>query len=528
MKIPSLKMQFFLNPKTLACLVSLLWSLIAYADNWPQAAGPNANWKVDGEAPVHWSVAQNKNIKWRTTLPEGGQSSLTIWEDKGFLTTYKPLQSSDQSSASTDIVGYCLDLSSGEILWTVDLPGSVPVGTAGIFSDATVFAPVTDGTHVWFFNRSGSIGCYNMDGKPVWLRETTPRNRHTNRQAEPILINSQLLVVEVLGKDAAQKLTRHAGIPEGIDPKSVWTYIHGLDASTGDVLWVEPLGTVIHNTPMIGQRANGEWAVLHARGGPHAPLETPYGLTLTSLAPGKEGTPLWSTEFPRINPMLNNHWDAQHTYALDGDYHLILDTNTGRELSRQNLRTNVDVWTYLHGSDSRKLMQGVDLPGKMPRLNTYHTNIVVGDWHYFLAHQRNAIGRVNLRSGKVEYLDVPYQLAVSNDGTRTQIWELANAVPTIPENSRGIQLMNDKRSSGTGWGHVCAASPILVGQYLYFPVLTGTVYVIDTKATEFSEKAIVAINDLGPAGETWTLSSFSYADKKLYMRTLKEVICIGN
>ena len=88
-------------------------------------------------------------------------------------------------------------------------------------------------------------------------------------------------------------------------------------------------------------------------------------------------------------------------------------------------------------------------------------------------------------------------------------------------------MLQDKRSAGTGWGHVSAASPILVAHHLYFPVLSATVYVIDTHAPEFSAEALVAINDLGPAGETWTLSSLTYADHKLYTHTLTEVICIG-
>ena len=32
---------------------------------------------------------------------------------------------------------------------------------------------------------------------------------------------------------------------------------------------------------------------------------------------------------------------------------------------------------------------------------------------------------------------------------------------------------------------------------------------------------------VGPAGETWTLASFSYAKGRLWMHTMKEVICIG-
>jgi hypothetical protein len=41
------------------------------------------------------------------------------------------------------------------------------------------------------------------------------------------------------------------------------------------------------------------------------------------------------------------------------------------------------------------------------------------------------------------------------------------------------------------------------------------------------ESAIVAINDLGPSGETWTLNSISYANSRLYHRTAKELISIG-
>ena len=73
-----------------------------------------------------------------------------------------PRSTLDRSSAASDVykrqVGYCLDANTGKILWTVDLPGTDPVQTAGIFSDATAFAPIADGERVWFFNRCGSMG----------------------------------------------------------------------------------------------------------------------------------------------------------------------------------------------------------------------------------------------------------------------------------------------------------------------------------------------------------------------------------
>ena len=39
---------------------------------------------------------------------------------------------------------------------------------------------------------------------------------------------------------------------------------------------------------------------------------------------------------------------------------------------------------------------------------------------------------------------------------------------------------------------------------------------------------VVAINDLGPINKTWTRSSLSFANGKIYARTIKELICIGS
>ena len=53
------------------------------------------------------------------------------------------------------------------------------------------------------------------------------------------------------------------------------------------------------------------------------------------------------------------------------------------------------------------------------------------------------------------------------------------------------------------------------------------VYVIDANAEKFDQSAIVAVNDLGKTGETWSVNALTYANGKLYHRTMKEIICIG-
>ncbi|MCB1226926.1 MAG: PQQ-binding-like beta-propeller repeat protein [Verrucomicrobiales bacterium] len=492
-------------------------ALPAFAENWPQASGPNLNWQADGpEPPLEWSVVGHENILWRTPLPEGGQSAVTVWGDRAFVTTHRPMdETSDR--LEPNLVGYCLDANTGAILWTVDLPGTDPVQTAGIFSDATVFAPIADGGHVWFFNRCGSMGCFDFEGRQVWLREFRPRARHTNRECEPILVGDTILTVEVRNKEAARQLQRHQPVPEGIDPRDVWTYLHAIDKTTGEVRWVETAGTCIHNTPMAGQLPDGRWAIVHGRGGGHGPLEKPYGVSLSLLDSGET---LWSREIDG-DCSHNSHWNARNVFWFQGMNHLVLDTLTGEIVRTQDVVAKVDFTDSQTGR--RETGVSIQAGKRMPLTN--QTNLVVGDWHYFLAHDITAIGRVNVVSGKTEYLRVPAQWVAGPQPKK--LWERSEALPNDTRNSRGIDIAPDPRAKGTGWGHVSAASPIRVNDHLFFPIMNGTVYVIDTTAETLDEKALVAINDLGPAGETWTLASFSYARGRLWMHTMKEVLCIG-
>jgi len=47
------------------------------------------------------------------------------------------------------------------------------------------------------------------------------------------------------------------------------------------------------------------------------------------------------------------------------------------------------------------------------------------------------------------------------------------------------------------------------------------------RAKVLDENALLAINDLGPSGETWSLNTPSYSDGRIYHRSLKELVAIG-
>ena len=57
--------------------------------------------------------------------------------------------------------------------------------------------------------------------------------------------------------------------------------------------------------------------------------------------------------------------------------------------------------------------------------------------------------------------------------------------------------------------------------------MLGVTYVVDSKARVLDSKALLAINDLGPSGETWSLNSLSYANGVIFHRSMKELLAIG-
>lgn len=519
---------------TTGLLISGLAHLLA-DQNWHQAAGPNGNWQIAGKPPVLWSVTRDENIRWRTPMPEAGMSNVTIWGDRVFATTHVPIKALEEKEAVKDIIGFCLDANTGEIRWQVTLPGSVFISLAGGFTDGTVFAPITDGEHVWFFNRCGSQGCYDFAGNKIWLREWTPRFKHNNRQAEPYLVGDAILYVEVANKEAGAKIQKWAApgkkstgtdVPDGVDEKEVWTYLHGIDKRTGKVLWREHLGTSVHNTPTVGLTADGKLAVAHARGGPHGPLEKPYGQSLTSLTPGEEGKTLWSTDLNGYDPSFACHWNAKYVFGFRLGKHLVFDTSTGKVLREQPLYDSATLWKF--DSDAGDWTKQTDVAVKAGKghPNTNQANLAVGDWHWFLSHNVHYLGRVNVETGAVEYLELPAQLMPGAESRQqdVRLWGTGNT-NNRPLNAAGFAV-GDKGHNGTGWGHISAASPTVVGRYLFLPVVTGTVYVIDTQGEQLSPKSIVAVNDLGPGGETWTLASLTYAGGRLYAHTMREIICI--
>lgn len=504
-------------------LLSLIFALLSVsqtftvADDWPQAAGPNHDYQVNGTATTQFSVTRNQNVLWRTSLPNTGESTPVISNGRIFLTCHTPMTA--DAEPGRDILGMCFHAKTGKELWRRKLPASRVTDMASGFSDNTAASPVTDGKHVCFVNVGGSIRTYDFDGTLIWEYDWVPFGRHHARQQEPILHDGKVIMLKTVAEDLPVTATTKAGAkPLGRDLK-YWTRLHAFDLATGKIEWVAESATSVHSASMLNRTTDGTFGILTSRGGGHQPPEEPYGLSLISADTGRT---IWDLPIKGYAAHQNAVWNDTVAAVFVDMQHRLIDIHNGTLQPPVSIANNVDFQQQLDGEYVSN--RNTSLPQhKKKKPTTYHTNCLIGNYHYFRSHNDFLLGRINVCSGKVEYLQVPVQV-VRNAETETLLWDtpLKNGV----RNNDGFIVYQDKRATLSGWGHVSAASPIVVGEHLYMPTMLGMVYVIRWNAAKLDETALVSISDIGPAQKTWSLSSLAYAEGRLFARTLRELICI--
>ena len=284
------------------------------------------------------------------------------------------------------------------------------------------------------------------------------------------------------------------------------------------------------------------------RGGGHSPPEKPEGV---SMVDANDGGTLWTLELPKFMSTMTFNVVADQVLVFDRGDHLWIDAFTGKIVRRVSFVNDVNARVHDNGQWST-VTRSIDL-GKKTRAIIQQSNVVAGKYHYFRSYTQPWIGRVNVESGQVECLQLPVQLrAHEGDKAPDLLWDSSDMSPellpklkksakkppkSLPiqqwafapnemKNNRGFVVMGDKRSMGNGWGHHASQLPTVIGDNLYVPTMSGTVYVLKWNAEQLNEHAILAINDLGPVGQSWNRASLSCAQGRLYAHTIGAVICI--
>jgi outer membrane protein assembly factor BamB len=264
---------------------------VVMGQNWPQAAGPIGDWSTstEGAVPAEFNVATGVNVAWTNPLVESGQSGLTVWGDRIYLSVLKPFgPEATESRKTASIVALCLDAESGETIWTYEIETTNLGGYLGGFSEGMTPTPITDGEPVWFTNAGGKMVCLNWAGELVWERVwrmatevLKPEKAFSfNKQFESFMVDD--LLVQMESSDREDGAREHG-----------WHSLYGLDKKTGAVRWISEDSLTHYNTSGYSRDALSRPTAMIGQGGHHAVPELPKGYSMIDLSNGKR---IWQTD----------------------------------------------------------------------------------------------------------------------------------------------------------------------------------------------------------------------------------------
>jgi outer membrane protein assembly factor BamB len=176
--------------KRLLSAGSLLFLAIClYAQNWPSFRGPGATGLADGQnPPISWDAEQSVNILWETDIPGLSHSSPVVWGDRVFITTAvsgdknpefrrafalegpAAGESSDDMSKQSWRI-YCLDKSSGKVLWEKTAHEGVPKVKRHPKNSHASQTPATNGKYVVASFGPEGLYCYDFQGNLRWSQD---------------------------------------------------------------------------------------------------------------------------------------------------------------------------------------------------------------------------------------------------------------------------------------------------------------------------------------------------------------------
>lgn len=148
--------------KTLLLLVSVAFAISLSAADWPQFRGEDhTGISADANVPLRWSA--DKNVKWKVSLPSGGNSSPIVSGDRVFVNCAEDSRGFRRSL-------YCFNRADGKMLWvkSVTYEKADPHHAANPYCASS---PAADGKHVVVWHGSAGLHCYDYDGNKLWQRD---------------------------------------------------------------------------------------------------------------------------------------------------------------------------------------------------------------------------------------------------------------------------------------------------------------------------------------------------------------------
>ncbi|BCX46893.1 hypothetical protein HAHE_08010 [Haloferula helveola] len=263
------------------------------AEDWPSWRGPAHTGSRAGENyPTELS---DEKVAWKIALPGKGASSPVVWKDRIFLTA--PADGVDAALA--------FDLDGKEVWKTVFGPESkakhMKLGTS---SNAS---PVTDGTGVFVYFKSGTFAGLEMDGAVRWKRnlveEFGPQELYWDQGSSPVIIGDLVILSRLHGGDS---------------------WVAGFDKTSGEIRWKQE-----RNLDAPAENDHGYSTPIPFRHGDKDALLVWGADQLTAYA-ADDGALLWSCG--GFNPKETKLWPPIATPVIAGD---IVVVPVGRDDRKQ-------------------------------------------------------------------------------------------------------------------------------------------------------------------------------------------------
>jgi outer membrane protein assembly factor BamB len=206
--------------------------------HWPRFRGPSGQGLTGQKLPVRWDK-DGTNVVWRVKVPQPGNSSPVLWDDRTFLTGATP--------RGTGRFVYCFRKSDGKLLWSRRAPEKGPepgVRPKNGYASAT---PVTDGERLIVFLGSCGVLCYDFEGKLLWKYADLRFDTTHGTGSSPVLYKDKVILVHDQNRAASIFLA--------------------LDKRSGKLLWRRPRARAMTWCTPVVVRAGGRDELVFAGGG---------------------------------------------------------------------------------------------------------------------------------------------------------------------------------------------------------------------------------------------------------------------
>ena len=275
------------DPKTffIAIGLSSLFTVpFLNAGDWPSWRGPSHNGSRAGENyPTKWEV---DSVAWKVKLPGKGASCPVVWKDRIFVTS--PDAGIDTALAFDR---------EGKQVWRTEL-GAERQAKHKKLGTSSNSSPVTDGTGVFVYFKSGNFAALEMNGSIRWKRnlaeEFGAQKLYWDQGSSPVIVGDLVILSRL-----------HAGD----------SWVAGFEKATGKIRWKTE-----RNYKVPAENDNGYTTPIPFRHGDRDALLVWCSDHLTAYA-ADDGSLLWSCA--GFNKKATKLWPPIATPVVAGNFAIV-------------------------------------------------------------------------------------------------------------------------------------------------------------------------------------------------------------